>query len=225
MEDKKEETKIEKVEKETKTEVAEAEKEIAMEIPKIEDKVEKNKINQTEADKKINKEIKEVTKEETEKDKKKSEKKKDKSTTSKPEAVVNGKDIPISTKHAIAICDFIRHKTIEEAMFLLSEVLQFKRAVPMKGEIPHRKGNIMSGRYPIKACEHFLKLLRQLAANASVNEIEIERVKIECKANRANRPHGRFGNTRTKRSHVTLRVKVNKKKAKKKTTKSKRKKK
>jgi len=58
--------------------------------------------------------------------------------------VVNGKDLPISTKHSIAICNFIRGKKIEESVAKLNEVLNFKRALPMKGEIPHRKGKIMS---------------------------------------------------------------------------------
>jgi len=95
--------------------------------------------------------------------------------------------------------------------------VKFKRAVPMKGEIPHRKGKIMSGRYPIKACTHFIKLLKQLTANAMVNELELEKTRIECKANKASRPYRRFGRTKFKRSHVTLKVKVNKKKTKKKT--------
>lgn len=77
----------------------------------------------------------------------------------------------------------------------------------MKGEIPHRKGKIMSGRYPINATKQFIKLLKQLAANANVNGLEIEKAKIECKANRASRPYKRFGSERFKRTHVTLKLK------------------
>lgn len=126
----------------------------------------------------------------------------------KIEAVVFGKDLPISTKHAVAICKFIRGKKIDEAVSLLGDVIQFKKAVPMKGELPHRKGKIMSGRYPIKASQQFIKLLRQLGANATINEIELENGRIECKADKAARPFRRFGDKRFKRSHVMLRLKI-----------------
>jgi len=237
VEEKNKETKDvkEKIEKE----VAKAEKELAKEVTKIEDQVEKHKITQKKATKEITEEVKEVVKEtkedikeikeETknaekeikdnakEENKKveeikdiKKETKKAKKIPSKSEAVVNGKDLPISNKHAIAICNFIRGKTIDEAAFLLSQVLQMKRAVPMKGEIPHRKGKMMSGRYPINATKVFIKLLRQLTANATVNGIEIEKVRIECKADRANRPYRRFGSKKFKRCHVTFKVSAKK---------------
>jgi len=136
----------------------------------------------------------------------------------KTEAVVNGKDLPISTKHAVAICNFIRNKNVDVAVYNLEQVLKFKKPVPMRGEIPHRKG-IMSGRYPIKATAEFIKLLKSLKANAMVNELELEKYKIFCKANIASRPYKRFGTGRFKRSHVTLKlteIKKNKTKEKKK---------
>lgn len=138
---------------------------------------------------------------------KKKEEEKIKTKLEKKEAVAFGKDLPISTKHAVAICNFIRGKRIEKAIFLLEEVINKKLAVPMKGELPHRKGKIMSGRYPIKASQQFIKLLKQLAANAIVNEIEVEKGTIECKADKASRPYRRFGNTRFKRTHVMLKLK------------------
>ncbi len=141
----------------------------------------------------------------------KKEKKKEETTISKTEAVVYGKDLRISKKHAVAICNFIRGRKIEEAVFLLQEVSQMKRAVPMRGEIPHRKG-MMSGRYPIKAAEQFLKLLKQLSANASANGLDLDKGKIECRADRASRPYKRFGSERFKRTHVILRLRIQKEK-------------
>lgn len=126
----------------------------------------------------------------------------------KTEAVVKGRDLPISTKHAIAICRFIRGKTIDKSISELSQILQFKKALPMRGELPHRKGKIMSGRYPIKAIQHFIRLLKQLAANATVNGLELEKARVECKADRAARPHKRFGQERFKRTHVELKLKM-----------------
>jgi len=166
-----------------------------------------------------------------EKNKKQEEKKKEKAEEGKSEkeipekeevkkaeekkidAVVRGSDIPASTKHAIAICNSIRGKTIEKAVIFLEEVLKMKKAVPMKGELPHRRGKgIERGRYPIKATAEFIKLLKQLSANAIANGIDIENLKIECKADRANRPYRRFGSRKFKRTHITLRISIKPKK-------------
>jgi large subunit ribosomal protein L22 len=123
----------------------------------------------------------------------------------KTEAVVNAKSLPISTLDAIAICRFIKGKKIGVAVKELEEVSKLKRAVPMKGELPHRKGKIMSGRYPQKAAEQFIKLLKSLQANALVNELNEPKV-TEAVSNKAYQPYGRFGRVRRKRTHVKLRT-------------------
>jgi len=129
-------------------------------------------------------------------------------------AIVNGNDLPISTKYSIAICNFIRGNRIEEAVEKLEDVIKMKRAVPMTGEIPHRKGKgISSGRYPITACETFIMLLKSLASNSHVNLME--NVYIEtAKSNRASRPYRRFGSKRFKRTNVVLIAKEKKSKQK-----------
>lgn len=128
----------------------------------------------------------------------------------KDEAIVNGISLPISTKDSVAICRFIKGKTIEKAIADLEEVLKFKKAIPMKGEIPHRKGKgIMAGRYPVKPVGYFIKMLKNLGANANVNGME-EGVIVEAVPNRASRPHGRFGSIKRKRTHVLIRVKQRK---------------
>lgn len=86
-----------------------------------------------------------------------------------------GKNYSISTKHSIAVCSFIRGKTIAEAITLLEKVREKKIAVPMKGEIPHKSGKgMVGGRYPVKACFHFIKLLKNLRGNASLKNLEAE---------------------------------------------------
>jgi ribosomal protein L22 len=125
----------------------------------------------------------------------------------KTEAVVNAKNLPISIKHSIAICNMIRGKDIDQAISLLEMAEQKRISVPMKGEIPHRKGKgIMSGRYPIKALGYFIKILKSLKANAFVNELELEKYEIFCKANIAARPYRRFGRGRFKRIHLTVKL-------------------
>jgi len=123
----------------------------------------------------------------------------------KTETVVNAQNLPISTKYSKAICRFIKNKKINDAITDLEQVLVMKKAVPMKGEIPHRKGKIMSGRFPKKASEHFIKLLKSLQANANNHEIE-DSVIVEAIANIGSRPYGRFGSIRRKRTHVKIKA-------------------
>lgn len=141
-------------------------------------------------------------------DKKPETKKKvEKSKVKKSEAIVKGKNLPISTKDSKFICKFIKNKTIEQAVKDLQEVIVQRKIVPMTGEIPHRKGKgVMSGRYPKKASENFLKLLKSLQGNANQGNLE-EPIIVEAVANIGERPYGRFGRTRKKRSHVTIKVK------------------
>ena len=156
---------------------------------------EENKHANMEAEK-----ISETAKVETEK---KAEKKHIHEKPKKTEAQVNAKDIPVSTKHSAAICRFIKKKRIFQAISDLEQVAKMKRAVPMRGEIPHRRGKgMMSGRFPQKAAKEFIILLKSLEANANYNGIE-NPIIAEAKANIGARPFGRAG-IRRKRTHITL---------------------
>jgi len=205
---------IKKIEEEK---VAEAEKDLAKDISKTEEKVDEGKITQKQADKEIKKEVKEEIKDVKDAEVKKVKEKFEKEIKGlkKTEAVVNGRNLPVSTKHSIAICNYIRKKDLDKAIFILEEVDKMKKAIPMKGEIPHRRGKIMSGRYPIKAVGEFIKLLKSLRSNAIANGLELEKYVLFCKANIAARPYRRFGRTKFKRTHVTLKLIKNVKKRKK----------
>jgi ribosomal protein L22 len=143
-------------------------------------------------------------KEET-KTEKKTDKKAKQNIIKKTEAVVNGRDLPVSTKHCMAICRAIKGKSIEEAIAFLEKVAKLKLAVRMKGELPHRHG-MERGRYPKNAALQFIKLLHSLSANAAVNNVELEKAKLECHADRASPPRKRSG-MRGKRSHITIKIK------------------
>ncbi len=155
-------------------------------------------------------------KEEAKKEPKKEAKKKveEKPKPKKTEAIVRAYNLPLSTKTSSAICKFIKFKKIQEAIDDLEQVVVLKSAVPMKGEIPHRKGKMMSGRYPQKAAQRFIVLLKSLSANANVNELE-NPIIVEAIANIGARPYGRFGTIRRKRSHIKIKVKERKVKKKK----------
>lgn len=141
------------------------------------------------------------------KETKKTAKASEKPKAKKDEAVVNGFSLPISTKDAVAVCRFIRYKKIDKAIEELEDVVKMRKPVPIKGEIPHKKGPGKrasgSGRFPIKASSNFLKLLVSLKANSENNGIENPVVAVAY-ANIATRPVGRFGRTRKKRSHVKI---------------------
>lgn len=120
-----------------------------------------------------------------------------------------GKDLPISKKHAVAICNAIRGKKVKKAQEFLGKVMKKKKPVAMKGEIPHRAGLRGSGRYPIKAAEFFARLLNDLNANASVKNLDVENLIItKAIANQASRPYKSsriaYGRKRLKRTHVEL---------------------
>ena len=106
----------------------------------------------------------------------------------------------------MALCKFIKFKTPEKAIADLEEVMKKKAAVPMTGEIPHKPGKgMMSGRYPVRAAEQFLILVKSLQSNANTNSMD-EPVISEAVPNMAARPYGRFGRHRKKRTHVSLKV-------------------
>ncbi|MCK5043661.1 hypothetical protein KAR52_01500 [Candidatus Pacearchaeota archaeon] len=125
----------------------------------------------------------------------------------KTEAVINSRNLPISTKYSVAICKFIKKKKINDAISDLEQVLVHKKSVPMKGEIPHRKGKgMMSGRYPEKPTKQFIELLKSLLKNSNANGL-IDPVIVEAIANIGSRPFGKFGRVRKKRTNLTIKAK------------------
>ena len=184
--------------KKIETVKSEDKKEVGQEIPATIE-------NQTKPEQKVE-EKKEEQKIETKAEEKKPKKKKEE-IKKKDYALVNGNDLPISTKESMDVCSMIRGRSTETAIKMLEEVIAFKRVVKMnKREVPHQKGKgVMAGRYPINASKEFIRLLKQLNANAIVNGLEIEKCKIFCKANFASRPYKR-GGAKFKRTYVVLKL-------------------
>lgn len=174
--------------------------------------VEKKEDNKTESPKEKQKET-----ESKKEDKKKTSKPKEKKT----EAVARGYSLPLSTKKSADMCRFIKGKSVQKALDDVEQVAAMRKPIPFRGEHPHQKG-IMSGGYPKKTAEHFIKLLKSLSANADYVGIE-NPIIAEANANIAQRPFGKFGRVRRKRTHVTIiakeKSKIKKKKSKKKSTK------
>lgn len=135
----------------------------------------------------------------------KEEKKIVKHITKKNVAVARGHGLHMSKRHGMYVCAFIRGKTIDQALADLEQVKLFKRAVPFKGEIPHRKGKgMMSGRYPISAISLFIPMLKTLKGNIMVNGMDVTKARITtASANLAPRPRRR-GGEKGKRAYIIL---------------------
>lgn len=124
----------------------------------------------------------------------------------KEEAIARGSSLPISKKHAMYLCSFIKNKRVDAALDDLAAVLKFKKAVPFKGEIPHRHG-MMSGRYPINAAKAFISILKGLRGNIAVAGLDAEKARIiSASASWASRQR-KSGGMRFKRTHVVLKAK------------------
>lgn len=123
------------------------------------------------------------------------------------EAIVDVKNLEISTKKSIEIANFIRHKNIEQAKQMLQRVIEMRQAVPYKRhnkDIPHRAG-MMAGRYPIKTCKVILKLLDSLESNAQNKGLTSNLVISEVIANQGNKQmHSGRNRGKFKRTHLKI---------------------
>lgn len=123
------------------------------------------------------------------------------------------RDAGISTKHAIEICNWIRKRPLAEAQSMLRDVLEQKRAVPFKRFTEgagHKRGRMAGGQYPMKASQHFLRLLQSVENNAQQKDLDVEKLVIDhIAAQKASRPirFSRHRGRETKRSHVEIVVK------------------
>jgi len=102
--------------------------------------------------------------------------------------LASGRDLDISFKEAVEVCNYIKGRNIEEAKKILEEVIEGKRAIPFrrfKKKVPHHNndGKVSSARYPKKVAKELLKLLSSLESNAEFKGLNVSRVKlIHCAA-------------------------------------------
>ncbi len=141
------------------------------------------------------------------KEQKKTDKKDAAPKVKKDEAIANGLNFHASKKHCMYICEFIKNKSIDQAIKDLGEVILLKRPIKMRGEIPHRSfPGMMSGRYPVNASKQFIYLLKALKGNVQANNMDVSTARITfASANWASRPSKRGGG-RFKRTHVLLKA-------------------
>ena len=98
-------------------------------------------------------------------------------------ALASGRNLRISYKHAVEICDAIRGMRLDQAMEFLEDVIAKRRAVPFRrfhGKVAHRRGleGWPAGRYPVKAAKAILKVLENAQANAEYKGLDTSRLQI-----------------------------------------------
>ena len=74
-----------------------------------------------------------------------------------------GLNLPFSFKVAYEVAKFLKGKKVTRAIRELNEVKEQKTAIPYKRynrDTPHRRGDMAAGRYPVKAAEYVLPLLK-----------------------------------------------------------------
>lgn len=200
-EEEKQKIEEEKKDLEVKSKVEKTVAEKPKETQKVEDKT-SEKTKPEVKKKEVKAEAKDKPKE-TQKTKKKDKK----IIVKKDEAVAFGKNLHISKKQGVYICSFVKNKKIDAAITDLEQVIKMKKAVPFKGEIPHRKGKIMSGRYPVKASAIFINILKGLKGNVLVNGMDLDKSKIYfASASWASRP-AKSRRRSAKRTNLILKAK------------------
>ena len=123
---------------------------------------------------------------------------------------VSAFNLPISTKHAIELCSFIKGKNINKVKTKLNLVIEEKFVIKLTRfdkKRAHKKGHLGPGFYPKKASKHFLNLLNTLEGNAKNLGFDVEKLFIQSAiANKASLSwhYSRHRGRRMKRSHVTI---------------------
>lgn len=98
----------------------------------------------------------------------------------KPEAKASGRDLPISWKKAIIVCDFVRGKKLAWAIRNLKQVEELKMPVPFRKhnkDVAHKPG-IGPGRYPAKVSKHIRLVLENAKANALSKGLQEDKLVI-----------------------------------------------
>ncbi|MFW6383269.1 MAG: 50S ribosomal protein L22 [Nanoarchaeota archaeon] len=121
-----------------------------------------------------------------------------------------GRSLPVSTKHCIEICNYIRGRKVSVAKGLLSDAVALKKPIPFKrfnADVGHKKGGFSAARYAVKAAGEVLKLINSCEANAQNKALNTnDMVVTHINAHRGSQQFrmGRQRRRRMKRTHVEL---------------------
>jgi large subunit ribosomal protein L22 len=121
-----------------------------------------------------------------------------------------GLNLPISSKAAVEICNAVRGKPIEKAKALLERAIRMEQAIPFKKykrDQAHKRGRVAAAKYPIKACEHILSIIKSAESNASDKGLLSDGlVLLSIVAHKASTPprQGRHRGRKARRTHIEV---------------------
>ncbi|MFQ5887631.1 MAG: 50S ribosomal protein L22 [Candidatus Hydrothermarchaeales archaeon] len=128
-----------------------------------------------------------------------------------------GKELRISPKNSLEICNTIKGMKVDVAEEYLEDVVEMKRAVPFrkfKKGIAHRRGlkKWYTGTWPTKAASQILEVLKGAEANADYKGLDTDRLYIKHIATKRGRiikgfrtrAFGRSSPSNTPTSHIEI---------------------
>lgn len=97
------------------------------------------------------------------------------------------RDVDVSVKDMRELVKVLKGMRLDKAIDFLKRVIELKEPVPFKrykGKIAHKRGlsdkwKWPSGRYPVKAARHVLKLLENVKNNAENKGLDLDRLVIK----------------------------------------------
>ena len=121
-----------------------------------------------------------------------------------------GRDVSVSPKQAIEICNRLRRRKVSYAKTYLQEVILEKRPVAFTrftNGLGHKHGHIAAGRYPKKASQTILSLIENAEVNAQQKGLNTSSLfLVHLCVHRASEPFhmGRQRRRQMKRSHIEI---------------------
>ena len=120
-----------------------------------------------------------------------------------------GRELPISPKRSREVAKFIRGKRLSVAKKELELVSKKEMAIPYfrhNRKIPHRKG-MMSGKYPVKVADAFLRILQNAESNAAdmnTDKLVVGHVSVNKARPQIGRRKGATYDTKTTHLQIVL---------------------
>lgn len=121
-------------------------------------------------------------------------------------AIASGRNLPVSWKVAYEIGNAVRGKSIEKVIAFLERVIAGTEAVPYKrfnSDVGHKPGKIAAGRYPIKAAEYVLNLVKSARSNAEDKGLDLEILQLVHFSSGRGSSQWRYGRQRRRKMKST----------------------
>ncbi len=98
-------------------------------------------------------------------------------------ARAQGHELHVSPRHCVEICRVLKGRSVADAKSYLEAIINKKQAVPFKRHnsgVGHRAGitGWDAGRYPQKAAQEILKVLKHAEANAEYKGLDTDHMHI-----------------------------------------------